>query len=170
VTGQAALFAVGACIEFVGIVLLGFPDFRPWTVRLSRWLRVRARQVANRLRRLFGLPPRPTFVDLKAAIQANSALRLSVTRAAPADATLEEKVDFLLGRDQEAQSSVNTLTDRVAAIEAETPRQLDRLRDQMETHVTEELAAARDEYRPLRIAGTIALAIGLTCMSVASFV
>lgn len=169
-TGQAILFAAGACIEFGGIILLGFPDFLPFADRLSRWLRLRTRQAANRLRRLVGLPPRQTFVNLRAAVEANAALRGSVMKSVSSDASLEEKVEFLLSRDQEAQSRINVLTDRIEAIEAETPRQLDRLRDQMETHVTRELVAARDEYRPLRIGGTIALAIGLLCMSVANFI
>jgi hypothetical protein len=40
----------------------------------------------------------------------------------------------------------------------------------MRTHVSGELAAAEEEYRPLRIFGTIALAVGLLCTTVANFV
>jgi hypothetical protein len=170
VTGQAVLFAVGASIEFVGIILLGFPDFLPGAVRLSRWLRVRTRRVVNRLRRLVGLHPLQSVYSLSPADEINLAGRLSLVKSVSPEASLEERVAFLIQRDQEAQRDVNALTERVAAIEEEAPRQLDRLRQQMETRVAQELAAARDEYRPLRISGTIALAIGLTCMSVANFV
>jgi len=169
VTGQAVLFAVGASIEFAGIVFLGVPDLIPHADRLSRWLRPRARRVLNALRRLVRLPPRRTVVNLEGLVHARSIGQASLTVSVRADATVEEKVAFLLRRDQDSQSSINALTKRVAEIEGRTPRELEQLRAQMETHVAQELARARDEYRPLRIGGTIALAIGLICMSVANF-
>jgi hypothetical protein len=169
VTWQAGLFAAGAVIEFVGIVLLGFPDFVPGAVRLSQWLRVSARRVANRLRRVVRLPPRPTVVTLEGLVHGRSMGRASVTVAVSPGATLEEEVAFLLRRDQESQNRINALTERVAEIEGRTPAELEQLRARMEAHVAQELAAARDEYRPLRIVGTIALALGLICMSVANF-
>lgn len=51
-----------------------------------------------------------------------------------------------------------------------TPRQLAKLREDMEEHVAGELGAAFMEYRELRIAGTIALALGLACTTIASFI
>jgi hypothetical protein len=168
-TGQAVLFAAGACVEFAGIVLLGFPDFVPGALRLSRWLRVRARSVTNRVRRLLGLPPGQTFVSIEAADEISVADRASLMKSVRPDATIEERVAFLLTRDQEAQRDVNALTARVDAIETEEPRRLEGLRTETEAHVADALAEARDAYRPLRIAGTIALAIGLACMSVATF-
>jgi hypothetical protein len=40
----------------------------------------------------------------------------------------------------------------------------------METHVAYELSAALEAYRPLRVARTIALVIGLACVTVATLV
>jgi hypothetical protein len=41
---------------------------------------------------------------------------------------------------------------------------------QMEQHVAAELAAATEAYRPLRIAGTAALALGLVLVTVATLI
>jgi hypothetical protein len=38
----------------------------------------------------------------------------------------------------------------------------------METHVAHELSAALEAYRPLRVVGTIALVIGLACVTLAT--
>jgi hypothetical protein len=164
------LFVVGALFEFAGIVLLGFPDFVPGALRLSRWLRPRTRSVVNRLRRLLRLPPRPTFVDLGGAVEIHGVLRGSAMKSVAAGASLEEKVAFLLRRDEEAQGAVNALAERVAAIEEQAPRQLEQLRGEMQAHVDQKIRAALDEYRELRVAGTVALGLGLACVTVANFV
>jgi hypothetical protein len=38
----------------------------------------------------------------------------------------------------------------------------------MEEHVARELTAALEAYRPLRVAGTFALALGLACVTLAT--
>jgi hypothetical protein len=99
-----------------------------------------------------------------------SAGNVSFSKSVSADATLERKVEFLLQRDQEAQSAANELGERVSAIERESPRQLDELRERMEAHVSTELVAALAEYRPARVIGTIALAIGLGLATAANLI
>jgi hypothetical protein len=54
---QTALVIGGALSEFVGIILIAFPDLLPDARRASAWLAHRARSVVNRLRRLVGLRP-----------------------------------------------------------------------------------------------------------------
>jgi enolase len=91
-------------------------------------------------------------------------------KSVAAGASLEEKVAFLLRRDEEAQGAVNALAERVAAIEEQAPRQLEQLRGEMQAHVDQKIRAALDEYRELRVAGTVALGLGLACVTVANFV
>lgn len=79
----------------------------------------------------------------------------------PSDTTLESKVDFLMGR-------VELLEARLGGLEAESPQRLAELRRTMEEHVARELTAALKAYRPLRIAGTFSLAIGLACVTAAT--
>jgi hypothetical protein len=164
------LMSIGAVLEFSGIVLIAFPDFLPHGRRLSRWLGHRTRVVVNRLRRLLGLPPLQNVVYGQAAVEASAALSGHVITGVRQGAIIEEKVAFLLQRDQETQKAMNALTDRVQELEEATPRLLDRLREDMEAHVTTTLTAALAEYRDLRIFGTIALAVGLICTTVANFV
>lgn len=60
------------------------------------------------------------------------------------------------------------LTVRLGRLEAESPERLNELRRTMETHVARKLSAALEAYRPLRVIGTIALFIGLVCVTVAA--
>jgi chromosome segregation ATPase len=151
-------------------VAIAFPDFLPHGRRLSRWLGHRVRIVINRVRRLLGMKPLQKVVSLSGTAEASASARGSALVTISDDATDEEKIAFLLRRIHEAQQAVNTLSNRVTDLEEHVPRQLDQLREETRAHVSSELAAAEEEYRPLRIGGTIALAIGLACTTVANFV
>jgi hypothetical protein len=167
---QVILLIVGAASEGTGIVLIGFPDLLPHAQRLSAWLTHRSLLVVNRIRRLVGLRPLQKIVSISAAEESSSTSRVAITKTLKADATTDETIAFLLSRDQEAQADINALTRRLYDLEADTPRRLDQLRESMEAHVAQELTTALETYRPLRVLGTIALAIGLICVSVANFV
>jgi hypothetical protein len=168
-TLQGILLGVGALLEFGGIVALAFPDFLPHGRRLSRWLGHRARLAINWVRRRLGMEPLQKVVSLSAAVEASSAMHASGIKGSPPDATVEEKVAWLIKRDQEAQREFNELARLVGDLEEGTAQQIERLRDDMRAHVSSELAAAEQEYRPLRIFGTIALAVGLACTTLANF-
>ncbi|HET7856754.1 MAG TPA: hypothetical protein VFL41_09895 [Gaiellaceae bacterium] len=81
--------------------------------------------------------------------------------------TLEGKVDYLMRRDQDSQMFA-ALAERVNRLETESPQRLDELRRQMEGHVARELMAALEAYRPLRVVGTILLAVGLGSVTTAT--
>jgi len=65
---------------------------------------------------------------------------------------------------------MNELGRRVAAIETKSLERLDELRRELQAHVGTELAAAEADHRAARIAGTVALAIGLVLATTANFV
>jgi hypothetical protein len=162
-----ALLVIGALFELGGIVALGFPDLLPGAVRLSAWLRRFGRRVINRLRRLVRRKPLPVVVS--AGVGGAIAGGISPTGAArTSETTLEGKVDYLLRRDQDAQRQASQFDTRLARLETESPRRLVELRRTMEEHVARELSAALEAYRPLRVAGTVALAIGLACVTAAT--
>jgi hypothetical protein len=56
----------------------------------------------------------------------------------------------------------------VERLEDESPRQLAQTEQELKEHVARELAAAREEYRPLRLAGAILLVVGLACVTLAT--
>jgi hypothetical protein len=163
------LQVIGAAVEFSGIVCLAFPDLLPDALRLSRWLGRQGRRWANVLRRLVGRPPRGVVhsVSMTAEVNVPGSIEAIVSTSAT---TIEEKVEYLLRRDQNAQREANALAGRVSRLEAESPRALGEAQRRMEDHVTSELAAAQDEYRPLRVVGTILLVVGLACTTVAAFI
>jgi hypothetical protein len=168
-TLQGTLYAAGAAIEFIGIGLVAFPDLVPGMRRLSRWITPRWRTFENRLRRLLRLRGRDVVVTVGAAGALALGGSVSAVTSMGEDATLEQKVDFLLRRDQEAQKQANVQAERLATLGRESEKKLAALREQMETHVATELAAASAEYRPARIIGAVAVAIGLTVSTVANF-
>jgi predicted nuclease with TOPRIM domain len=85
-------------------------------------------------------------------------------------ATLAQKVEFLLTRDQEAQREVNILRERIENLEIESSRRLGQARREIETRFAQELKTALELYRPLRIWGAVALLLGLACMTYANFI
>lgn len=50
------------------------------------------------------------------------------------------------------------------------PRQLEALTDELRAHATDEIAAARADYRLLRVVGEGVLVAGLLCTTVANLV
>jgi hypothetical protein len=170
VSYQAVLLIVGAVAEGAGVVLIGFPDLLPGALRLSAWLRRYARIALNRLRRLVGLQPLQKHVSMSGSVSGTGTMYASVIKGVGQYAIMEEKIAFLLQRDQEAQQAVNALTRRVEDLETAMPQRLEELRMGLEAHVASELTAALEAYRPLRVAGTFALAIGLICLTSANFV
>jgi hypothetical protein len=161
------LLVIGSVFELGGIVALGFPDLLPGALLLSTWLGRQWRRAANRLRRLVGRKPQDVVVTAGAALGAGVALGATAI-VSPGATTLEGKVEYLLRRDEDVQRRMTELTVRLGRLEAESPERLNELRQTMETHVARELSAALEAYRPLRVAGTIALVIGLACATLAA--
>jgi hypothetical protein len=163
-----ALLVIGSVFQLGGIVALGFPDLLPGALRLSRWLGRQGRRAANLLRRLLRRPPRGdvhvgagTGTITLGGFPARGVVSTSAT-------TLEEQLAYLLRRDQDVQVQTDALATRISRLETESPKQLEEARQQMEQHIADELAGLRAEYRPLRVAGTIAVVIGLACVTTAT--
>jgi hypothetical protein len=166
---KAALLITGAVLEFVGIILIAFPDLSPYFVQFSRWLRKHIRALSDRVRRLLGCP-KDLRIEVHSAGEVNLAGRVSVMKSASGTATLEEKVEFLLKRDQEAQGDFNVLRGRIEDVESESSKRLDESQREIRTSFEGKLTAALQEYRSLRIVGVIALVVGLACATLANFI
>jgi hypothetical protein len=82
--------------------------------------------------------------------------------------TIEERVAYLLRRDQDAQLRVNALEERLSSLEIWSRRRIAEVQQEMERHVAGELTAAEEKYRSLRVAGTVALLVGLICTGLAT--
>lgn len=161
---QIVLYSFGGLFELVGITLAAAPDLVPGARRFSRWAAPRWRRFENRIRRLLRLRPRTITASVGLAGEVNLAGSMDAIISVAPTATLDEKVEFLLRRDQERQRDANELRRRIEAIDRDATRRLADLRVIMEAQVEEALAAAATEYRAARVVGAIALAIGL-CLS-----
>lgn len=157
----------GAGFEFLGIIFIAFPDLVPYGVQFSRWLRNLTRPLFNRISRLLGRPRGVTIVPLVGEV--NFAGRVSPVKSGAGRAMLEQKVEFLLTRDQEAQRDINALRARIEDFESESSRRLAESQREIEAGFEQKLRAALEEYRPLRIFGVIALLVGLFCPTLANF-
>jgi hypothetical protein len=167
---KLSLLVIGAALEFAGIVGVAWPDLVPGAQRLSRWLRPRYARAIDRVRRLLHLRRDVTIHAGSGSFAIGTALSARGTVSVSPHASIEDKVAFLLRREEHNQDAVSDLSQRLTALESETPKRLDDLRASMESHFAAELKAAQEEYLPLRVSGAIALAVGLVCVTLANFV
>jgi hypothetical protein len=168
-----ALFIAGSTFDALGVFLVLAPDLVPYRKRLSVWLRRSYRRFVDwvrrgvdRLLRALGRR-RAHVVTAGAAIEASAALSAKAFVSPPEGASLEEKVEYLLGRERLAQDRFGSIEGRLADLES---RRLDELRNLLEAHVSEAITEAERRYRPLRVLGGFSLVAGLVCLSVANFI
>jgi hypothetical protein len=158
---KPTLYIVGAIFELVGIVMLAAPDWNTYTRRLGSLTRRIFDRVLALIRRLLRRPKHVTAhaVDLGLAIETN--LSGSAIVGQGPGASIEDRIAFLLRRDEQTQRDVNELRGRVEAIERESPEKLAALRVELEQHVSTQLEIDRADYRAGRALGAVLLAIGL---------
>jgi hypothetical protein len=164
-----ALFTTGAAFELGGIIAVAWPDLIDPGRRFSASLRRRFEIIRDRWVRLLGRP-RTHSAGLEPASFSITGHSAGLVWGVSKDATLEQKVEYLIRRNEQAQQREDEYAARLAALESGTPEQLAELRRGMEFHVAESLAVARREYLPLRILGAFLLALGLACTTTANFV
>jgi hypothetical protein len=165
---RATLYITGAVLELGGILLVAAPDLLPYAERVSGWLRVETRRAVGRIRLALGRP-RTQVIEVGGIASTSAVGNISLLVSPNPDATLEERVEYLLRREQEAQTKLNAHDERLRAIEEQLPRRLDELRAETEEHVATELSAAESRYRPLRFVGALLLAAGLGLTTAGNF-
>jgi hypothetical protein len=168
VTTKTTLIVVGALAEFGGILLIAAPDLIPGARRFGRWLDRRWKPIENRVRRILGVPGRNVTVSASAAIATAVGMSATAIHGVSETATLEEKVAFLLRRDEATQHKTTALAQRLEAIERDVERREGALRHELHSHVADELRAALDADRVLRVVGSLLLAVGLLLATIGS--
>jgi hypothetical protein len=161
---RATFYIGGALLEFVGIVLVASPDLFPYAERLSQW----ATPKFDRIRNWLGRPRRLVY-NIPTAVSMELAGRVVAMRGIGDEAPVDDKLRFLLTRDQEAQRDVQELSHRVEDVEKATHARLDALDDKMKRHVGERLDTSHREYLGLRIIGVAFVVAGLVCATVGNF-
>jgi hypothetical protein len=164
-----ALYIAGAAFEFGGVMLAVLPDLVPGARRLSLWVAPRWRRLANRLRRMLHLPGRPIVVQVGPAGEVSLAGSASAIVTVGAGATPDERIEFLLRRDQERQQADAALGHRIDELDRDSQQRVEALSAGMQAHVAAKLSAADAEYRAARVLGAIALGVGLALATAGNF-
>jgi hypothetical protein len=126
----------------------------------------RNRRIVGRPLRLIGRPLPNVFSAGAGGVSAAGFQATGIVSISE-EAPIEQKVEYLLRREQEAQQKADAIEGRLTAVES---RRLAELRRAMEEHVAAAIVEAEGRYRPIRVLGGLALAAGLVCLSVANFV
>jgi type II secretory pathway pseudopilin PulG len=158
---KITLLIGGAFFEFAGIVMLAFPDYWPW-------LRRKGATLLDQVRRVIGWPRNTDLMPGTGSLEITA--RGALVSTPPDDWTIERKVEFLVKRDLEAQQNFNKLVERIQDNEKEASRRLDAARHEIEERFNRALHAALESYRRLRIAGAVALLVGLFAVTWANFI
>jgi hypothetical protein len=166
---RTSLVIVGAILEFVGIVLIGWPDLLPGARRVSGWLSSRYSSFRGWLRRVLRRPRHHT-------ISASSGLAIALGGGArgvvspSADSTDSELIQYLLGRVALMEEAVDDVRVLIAGNEKRREQAEVALRSELTADFQAGLDAAFAQHRPLRVAGMVALFVGLVCVTLASTV
>lgn len=164
-----ALLVSGAAFELCGIIAVAWPDLIDPGRRISAWLRNRYEIIRHRLSRLLGRPRRHT-ASSGLGVYGLTGHAAGLVHGVREDASLEEKVAFLIRRNELTQERMDEVGARLTAIEEGTPERLEELRFAMERHIAEAIDIAHRAYLPLRIVGAVLLVVGLGSVTAASFV
>ena len=168
-TTKFALYLVGGVLEVVGIILVAAPDLGP----LWKSGQERLRKAWDRLgAKVRSLLRRPRHVTASTSVSGGIALGGSargIVGVSPA-ATTEEKVAFLLRRDEETQNRIADLHEALARARTEADRKLADTRAELEERLMVEIRRALDLYRGQRLAGIGMLVLGAICLSAGNFV
>jgi len=162
---RVTLYVSGALLELGGILLVGWPDVLPYGERASLWLRSTAERI---VRRALGRP-RAYAMHAEAGGVIMTGASISGTVSVDPGASLEDRVNYLLRRDNATQEKVGVLDKRLRTMEENVPKRFDQLRAETERHVAGEISAAEWRYRPLRFVGALALGLGLALTTIANF-
>lgn len=162
-----ALAIVGAVAQFMGILLVASPDLVPG----ARWVAHRAliiwSKIESLIRRALSLPPRTICGQVNLSGELNLSGRLTAIKGTTAT-TLEERVEWLLRRDHEAQRDVSDLAGRIAQVEGGVTELLKALRDELKSEIAGKIAAAQADFRAAHVLGTALLVLGLVLTTFAA--
>lgn len=137
---KLALYVAGGVFEVAGIFLVAAPDLAPWWHGAKRSMRNAWSRLGARVRALLR---RPRHVTVSGSVSAGMALGGSARGfvGVNPDATTEEKVAFLLRRDEETQNRIADLHEAVEGARAEADRKLAEARAELEERLAPTVSA-----------------------------
>jgi hypothetical protein len=160
------LVTLSAWNELYGILLIASPELLPRSTSSLRWVWTRLRRgyfaVEARVRRALGIPGRLQRIIGETGIAFSEGLGRGVARTdiAP-DATLDEKVAFLLERVKQINTQLDAVGERVDQVDANLRHDLDDVRRSMTAEWREALRDVAEAQIELRLVGVTFVVAGL---------
>jgi hypothetical protein len=136
---------------------------------LSSWLARRWRPIENRIRRLLHLRIRGLHHTVALAGGIEFAGSVRAIQSIDPEEPLEEQVAFLLRRDREHQERIADLSTRISDVETKAARELTEMHTRSRAELLIAIEREAAAYRPVRIFGAVALAIGLALSTAGNF-
>ena len=165
-----ALLVLGVTAEIVGVMLVAAPDYVPHLVQLARAVRGRTvplvRRFAAFVRRLFRRPRHLTISAEPATLRLTGSIRGVVS--VRDGASIDEKVDYLLRREQHAQEQFDAIDRRISAQPAQWRSELEAMRAEIETTIDSRLTESERRYIRARQIGLLFLIVGLSLTTAAN--
>lgn len=166
---KAALYILGGILEIAGIFLVAAPDLAP----VLRTARAQAFAAAERarvgLQRILRKPRTVTHTMIaepgSIGVSGHLTAKLSVTPSA----SLNERVESLLRRADEAQERLNDLDRRLTDEAQARDRAVAAAQDETERRLREAIAKALDAHKRLRLVGIGLLTLGAVLLNLGNF-
>lgn len=162
------LLACGGSLEFWGVLLVASPEIAPSLRRLAVALaavrsqtKALAHRAANRARRMLGRPPRPIEMSGTSVASGGGRTRGRGTVGLREGASLKEKVEYLIEREQKTQERLADLREDLEALPERWRDDMEATAGTLRREQSEGLDALRDEHLTARVGGVVLLVSGL---------
>jgi hypothetical protein len=173
-TGQDWVYAFSGSFEAVGLLLVAAPEVMTALRRLGAWTAAQWRKftpylatVERFVRRLLRRP-RHIVVNVGAASVVSSGGQVT-TRVSPGEGkTLEEKIDYLLRRDEAMQARVDSVELRMSGLPSEWRTEIEEASETLHSEQMQALDELRERHLEQRWLGIVLLLIGVVLATVAN--
>ena len=162
------LLAYAGSLEFWGVLLVASPEIAPSRRRLAVALvalrsqtKALAHRAANRARRMLGRPPRPIEMSGTSVISGGGSMSVRGIVGLREGAPMEEKVEFLMGREEKTQHRLADLREQLDALPERWSDDIEATAGTLRREQREGLNELRDEHLTARLGGVVLLVAGL---------
>ncbi len=166
-SGKHWLFSVAGSLEFWGVVLVASPELDPYRRRLGTGLAALSRRTNALVRRAIDWVrvtigrPRTQVVSLEGIDSAEMSETARLSVSVDERASTEEKVAFLLRRDEETQERLADLDEKLNDLPERWRGDIEAAAGTLRQEQERGLVELRGEHLTARLGGVVFLVVGL---------
>jgi hypothetical protein len=154
--------------ELFGVLLVAAPEIAPILARAWRALqrvaasvKTMALTIPHALRRLTGRPAPTKPVELNLSDASGVSEALSLRLSTDPKGTTDEKISYLLRRDQATQQQLQAMAAQIGTLPDSWRREIDHATTRTQKDITERLHKLRDQHLRARLLGLALLVLGI---------